>query len=63
MNDQASFIVLKDLYGNAPTLLSPLQEFLSRHLDLLTNAWISAWIVTGAVLIWIYVRGYRDRKE
>lgn len=61
--EDAPYIVLKELAGNAPPKLNAIQEVLAPHVYLLTNIWISVWIMT-AILVCVHVwKEYREQRR
>ncbi len=55
-------IVLKELAGHMPTRLDPLQQFLDTHITIVTDLWISAWIITALVLLVNLWREYKNQN-
>jgi hypothetical protein len=47
----ANLIVLRELRGNAPTHLDPLQQLAHPYIPLLTLFWIAIWCGTLAFVI------------
>jgi hypothetical protein len=55
-------IVLKELQGNPPTSLDPLQQVLAPYIEELTAFWVAVWCMTAVVLVVHLVREYRKHK-
>ena len=53
-----NLIVLKELGGNAPTHLNPLQELFAPHIHALTMFWIFVWCATALILVVKLTREY-----
>lgn len=58
-----TLIVLKELAGNPPPQLNTIQKILAPHIDLLTNVWISVWIVTAIVLFLQLIHAYKNHRR
>ncbi len=58
-----NFIILKELAGNPPPRLNAVQKLLAPHIDLLTELWASAWVMTVIVLCVILWAEYRNQKN
>lgn len=56
-------IELKQLIGNAPTTLSPIQEKLNAHIDTLVHMWWGVWWLTACILLAFLVRDYVKYKK
>jgi hypothetical protein len=56
-------IVLKELEGNQPTSLDPVQTFFAPHVDTLTTFWIAVWCVTAIVLLVRLGREYLEHRK
>lgn len=62
MNTDAPLIILKDLIGNEPTQLYPLQEMLVPHLHTLITGWFSIWCMTALILLVQLAREYIEHR-
>jgi hypothetical protein len=62
-NATTTYIVLKELYGNPPPQLGAIQEILVPHLDFLTSAWISIWVVTAVIVLLRLIHEYRTHTR
>jgi hypothetical protein len=56
-------IVLKELEGNQPTSLDPVQTLLAPHVDALTAFWITLWCLTAIVLLIRLAREYLEHRK
>jgi hypothetical protein len=56
-------IILKELEGNAPTHLDPLQQMLEPHIQTLTLFWVALWFATLAFVISKLVREYLQYRR
>lgn len=56
-------VVLKQLTGNAPAHLDPLQAFFAPYTNELILFWISVWITTAGVLVVKVVREYMAHRR
>ncbi len=59
----STLIVLKELAGNPPPQLNAIQEFLTPHVGLLTDIWISAFVMTIIVLLVKLWSEYKKQKD
>ncbi len=50
MEDQ-KLIVLKELAGNKPTQLSPVQQYIDHHIYAFSYFWFIVWCVTAATML------------
>jgi hypothetical protein len=57
-----NLLVLKELAGNAPTSLDPLQQLLAPHVHELIYFWVAVWSVTAIVLLIRLVREYIEYR-
>ena len=55
-------IVLKELRGNDPVQLTPLQQFLAPHVTTLIDTWILIWCATAAIVVLKLIHEYRLHK-
>lgn len=62
MDTSLPVIALKQLAGNEPTFLYPLQEFLLPYVDALSHAWLLVWVLTAIVLTYRLVREYQRTR-
>ena len=60
---QHKLIVLKELRGNAPTHLDPIQQALAPHVQLLINIWIAIWCVTAVFILVKLGREYLAHRK
>ena len=60
---QHKLIILKELRGNAPTHLDPIQKALEPHAQLLINTWIAIWCVTAIVILAKLGREYLEHRR
>ncbi len=63
MEATTTYIILKELAGNAPPELNALQQLLAPHIDFLSEVWISVWIMTGIVLVAKLWHEYKKQKR
>jgi hypothetical protein len=60
---QQNLLVLKELAGNDPVRLFPLQELLEPHVPAITILWWLLWCATALYLLWIVYRAHRSRRD
>jgi|GEM_PF-3578194 len=58
MDAPGTYIVLNELVGNPPPALSPLQEFLARHIDVLIMFWQALWLIVALAVFGTVVQQY-----
>jgi hypothetical protein len=58
-----TLIVLKQLAGHVPPHLDPLQSFIERHIDTITNLWISVWWITALILLYKLWHEYKEQRK
>lgn len=63
MDTSLPIIALKQLAGNEPTHLYPLQEAMLPYVDLIAHAWIALWVLTALVLTVQLAREYRSYRN
>jgi hypothetical protein len=56
-------IVLKELVGNAPPHLDPLQQLLAPHIEIINDFWLSVWCMTLIVLLVKLFLDYREHRK
>jgi hypothetical protein len=56
-------IVLKELSGNPPVQLHPIQQFMAPHIDTMVAFWIAVWFATGIAVLLGLLRDYREHRK
>lgn len=59
----SSYIVLKELAGNAPPTLNPIQAFMAPHVHAIIQFWIAVWFFTAFVVLFHLVLEYRRSRR
>jgi hypothetical protein len=63
MENEATFIILKELAGNPPPKLNAIQAFLAPHTNLLADVWVAAWVMTSLVVLWRLWYEYQAHRK
>jgi hypothetical protein len=58
-----NLIVLRELEGNPPVQLDPLQQFLAPHVEVLIAFWVAVWCGTAIFLLVKLAREYREYRK
>jgi hypothetical protein len=56
-------IILRALRGNEPTSLNAIQAWMAAHFNYLMAFWLSLWLMTGLVLLYILFRTWREERN
>lgn len=60
---EKEYLVLRALDGNDPSELNWIQLLMEPHAHLLEAAWLSVWIVTACVVLFMLAREYRRQRR
>ncbi len=58
-----NLIVLKQLAGNDPVTLYPIQIMMEPHVDLIIAAWTALWFTTLTIVLYKLFREWRKRHS
>ena len=58
-----TYIVLKELAGNQPPTLNPIQQFMEPHLHALIVFWTTVWVITCVAVLYKGYKEYRRAKN
>ncbi len=56
-------VVLKELEGNPPVTLDPLQQFLAPYAGTMTAFWVALWFATAIAVLLKLWHEYQESKK